>query len=129
MQQLKAAGISPKKHVLDNECSTEFKQAINKNELEYELVPNGKHRRNISERALQTWKSHTIGTLSGITDNFHLGLWDELLPQLDMQVNLLQLSNVNQKVSSWTVLNGTHYFNRHPLAPLSVEIQILENPD
>ena len=28
MQRLKAAGIRPKKHGLDNECSTEFKQAI-----------------------------------------------------------------------------------------------------
>ena len=32
MQRLKAAGFRPKKHVLDNECSTEFKQAIKENE-------------------------------------------------------------------------------------------------
>ena len=35
MKKLKAAGIKPKKHVLDNECSEEFKQAIMENELEY----------------------------------------------------------------------------------------------
>ena len=33
MQQLKAAGIKPKKHVLDNECLKEFKQTIKKYEL------------------------------------------------------------------------------------------------
>ena len=41
MQRLKAAGIRTKKHVLDNECSTEFKQSIKENELEYALVPKG----------------------------------------------------------------------------------------
>ena len=84
MQRLKAAGNRPKKNVLDNECSKEFKQEIKENKLEYELVPKGQHRRNIAERTLQTWKSHTIGSLSGVADNFTLGLWDELLPQLDM---------------------------------------------
>ena len=92
-------------------------------------MPNGQHRRNIAERALQTWKSHTIGALCGVANNSPLGLWDELLPQLDMQVNLLRFSNVNPKVFSRTVLNGAHNFNMHPLAPLGVEIQMLENPD
>eukprot|EP00549_Striatella_unipunctata_P008957 CAMPEP_0118723640 /NCGR_PEP_ID=MMETSP0800-20121206/32114_1 /TAXON_ID=210618 ORGANISM="Striatella unipunctata, Strain CCMP2910" /NCGR_SAMPLE_ID=MMETSP0800 /ASSEMBLY_ACC=CAM_ASM_000638 /LENGTH=237 /DNA_ID=CAMNT_0006632085 /DNA_START=12 /DNA_END=721 /DNA_ORIENTATION=+ len=69
--------------------------------MEYELVPKGQHRRNIAERAIQTWKSHAIGALSGVSPNFPLGLWDELLPQLDI---------------------------RHPLAPLGVEIQMLEDP-
>ena len=60
IQRLKAVGIRPKKHVLYNERSTEFKQAIKENELEYELVPKGQHRRNLAERALQTWKAHTL---------------------------------------------------------------------
>ena len=80
MHRLKAAGIRPKKHVLDNECSTEFKQAIKENELEYELVPKGQHRINLAERALQTWKVHTIGALSRVADTFPLGLWDKSLP-------------------------------------------------
>ena len=129
MQRLKPVGIRPNKHVLDNECSTEFKQAIKENELEHELVPKGQHRRNLAERALQTWKAHIIGYLSGVTDNPPLGLWDKLLPQLDMQVNLLRFSNIHPKVCSWTVLNGAHDFNRHPLAPLGLEIQMLENHD
>ena len=74
MRKLKAAGIRPKKHVLDDECSTEFKQAIKENELEYELVPKGQHRRNLAELALQTWKAHTIGALSGVSVAFPLGL-------------------------------------------------------
>ena len=38
IQRLKATEIRHKKHVLDNECSAEFKQAIKENELEYDLV-------------------------------------------------------------------------------------------
>ena len=84
MQKLKATGIRPKKHVLDNECSTHFKQAIKENQLEYELVPKGQYRRNLAERALQTWKSHTIGALSGVADTSPPGLWDQPLTyQLD----------------------------------------------
>ena len=75
IQRLKAEVSRPNKHVLDNECSTEFKQAIKENELEYELVKKGQHRRNLAERALQTWKSHTIGALSGVSKNSPLGLW------------------------------------------------------
>ena len=52
--KLKAAGIKPKKHVLDNEVSNEYKQAIKENGMEFKLVPKGKHRRNIAERATQT---------------------------------------------------------------------------
>ena len=115
--------------MLEKECSTDFKQSIEENELEYELVPKRQHIRNIAEQALQTRKAHTIGTLSGIADNSPLGLWDELLPQLNMQVNLLQFSNVNPNVCSWTVLNGAHNFNSYPLVPLGVKIQMLENPD
>ena len=92
-------------------------------------MPNGQHRINLSERALETWKSHTIAALSGVSDNPPLGLWDKLLPQLDMQVNLLRFSNVNPKVCSWTVLYGAHDLNRHALAPLGAEIQMLENPE
>ena len=76
MQKLKAAGIRPKKHVLDNECSTEFKHAIQENELEYELVPKGQHGTNLAELALQTWKAHTTGDLNGVSETFPLGLLD-----------------------------------------------------
>ena len=46
-----------------------------------------------------------------------------------MQFNLFRLSNIHPKFCSWSVLNVTHDFNMHPLEPLGVEIQMLENPD
>ena len=46
-----------------------------------------------------------------------------------MQVNLQRVSNVNPAVCSHTVINGVHHFNRHPLAPLGIEMHMLEHPD
>ena len=90
-------------------------------------MPKGQQRINIDEWALQTCKSHTIGSLSAVVGNFPLGLWEKLISQLDMQVDILWLSNVNPNVCSWTVLNGAHDFNRNQLEPLNVKIQMLEN--
>ena len=39
MKRLKRKGITPKNHILDNECSQELKDAILENSAEYELVP------------------------------------------------------------------------------------------
>ena len=38
INRLKACGINPKRHVLDNECFAKFKEAINDNDITYELV-------------------------------------------------------------------------------------------
>ena len=46
-----------------------------------------------------------------------------------MQFNLFRLSNIHPKFCSWSFLNVAHDFNMHPLEPLGVEIQMLENPD
>ena len=43
LKRLRLSGAKPKKHVLDNEISAEYKQAIVDNEMEYELVPAGQH--------------------------------------------------------------------------------------
>ena len=63
MLHLNAAGIKPIKHVLDNEASSEFKEEIKQHDMTYELVPKGMHRRNIAEKAIQTWK-HTPSACS-----------------------------------------------------------------
>ena len=52
IDRLKACGINPKHHILDNECSNEFKEAIKDNNMTYQLVPADNHRQNIAERAI-----------------------------------------------------------------------------
>ena len=49
---LKKAGIEPKLHILDNECSAKFKEAIRKNVGNFQLVPPNDHRQNVAEKAI-----------------------------------------------------------------------------
>ena len=128
MKRFKKANIIVKKHILDNEISAEFKGEIEKHQCEYKLVPKGMHRRNIAERAIQTWKSHAIGLFSGLPETCPLSLWCQMLPQIDMYVNMLRQSNTNLNVCAWTQLYGVHDFNRHPLAPLSWELKCTCSP-
>ena len=51
------AGAAPSTWVLDNEVSAELKQAFAKQNVSYQLVPPRSHRRNLAERAIQTWKT------------------------------------------------------------------------
>ena len=48
--RLKKRGFNPKIHLLDNECSQEYKDTINTNGMEYQLVPHNNHRQNITEK-------------------------------------------------------------------------------
>ena len=48
IDQLKEKGIKPKLHLLDNECSEEFKEVIKNNGMKYQLVPPHDHRRNVT---------------------------------------------------------------------------------
>ena len=123
------AGIKPKKHIFDNEASEEYKEVIIEEVGGYELVPKGQHRRNIAKKAIQTWKSHAIGVFSGLPASFTIQIWDLLLPQIDMQLNMLRFSHVTPNVCAWTVLHGQHDFNCHPLAPLGIEFHMLEHPN
>jgi hypothetical protein len=74
--RLKRAGIKPKKHALDNEVSENMKTHIRDTcKLNMELVPPGCHRQN-----------------AGVADDFPPSLWDRLLPQTEITVNLIRQS-------------------------------------
>ena len=122
IDRLKACGINPEKQVLDKECSAEFKKAIRDNQMTYELVPPDDHRRNIAERAIQTAKSHVISVLCSCDPNFPMHLWDLLLPQMEIQLNLLRQSRTVPKVSAYAHHYDAYDHKAHPLAPLDTAV-------
>ncbi|KAL7537341.1 hypothetical protein ACHAWF_005737, partial [Thalassiosira exigua] len=124
--KFKEAGLSMKKHILDNEASENFKATIKGHGMDYELVPPGNHRRNIAERAIQTAKNHYTAVLCGTADSFPMHLWCRLLPQSEKQLNMLRQSNVAPKVSAYAHVHGQHNFMRHPWAPLGSEMLMHE---
>jgi hypothetical protein len=113
--RLKDSGFEPKMHILDNECSAEFKEAIKKNEMKFQLVPPHDHRRNIAEKAIPVFKDHFVAVLCGTSENFPMQLWCRILRQAEHQLNLLRRSRVGPTQSSFKCLHGTHNYNANPL--------------
>jgi hypothetical protein len=56
-------------HLMDNKASAELKAEIRKN-CTIQLVPPDNHRRNLAERAIQTFKCHFKAILAGLDDSF-----------------------------------------------------------
>jgi hypothetical protein len=75
IDRLKARGIRPKHHVLDNECSDDFKAIIKKNQMTYQLVPPHDNRCNVAKKGIQTFKAHFVSILCGADKEFPLHLW------------------------------------------------------
>ena len=95
---LRNTGVTPKMHILDNKCSEEFKAQNRKNKMTFQLVPPHDHRRNIAEKAIQTFKGHFISILCGTDKNSPLHLWCCLLPQAEHTLNMLQSARVAPNV-------------------------------
>jgi hypothetical protein len=115
--------VKPKTHILDNEASVEFKREIQKN-CTVQLVPPDNHRRNLAERAIQTFKNHFKSVLAGVDDSFPMRLWDRLLPQTILTLNLLRQSNAVPTISAWQYVHGNFDYNKMPLAPMGCAVQI-----
>ena len=130
MLRLRRAGIVPRKHVLDNEISAAMKDLIQDTyKMSLELVPPGCHRRNAAEVAIRNFKSHFLSVLAGVADDFPLKLWDKLLPQTEITLNLLRQSNATPTVSAYAHLNGPFDYNKMPLAPMGCNAQVHEKTD
>ena len=65
----------------------------NKYKMEYELIPPGCHRCNAAEVAIQNFKAHFLSISAGVADDFPIRLWDKILPQAEITINLLRQSN------------------------------------
>lgn len=130
VQRLIQAGMQPRKHVLDNEISENMKQHIKtKYKFSLELVPPGCHRRNAAEVAIRNFKAHFLSVLAGTAESFPTNLWDRLLPQTEITLNLLRQSNATPTVSAYAHLSGPFDYNKMPLAPMGCEVQVHEKTD
>jgi hypothetical protein len=125
-QITESGSIKPTTHILDNEASAELKEAIKKSCI-IQLVPPDNHRRNIVERGIQTFKNHFKAILAGVEDSFPMRLWDKLLPQTVLTLNLLWQSNVAPTVSAYQYIRGSFDYNKMPLAPMGCAVQLHES--
>lgn len=114
-------------HILDNEASQAFKNEIRKN-CTLQLVPPNTHQRNFVERAIQTFKSHFIAILPGVDKDFPMQLWDRLVPQTVITLNLLRQLNKQPAISAYKYRNRKFDYNSMPLGPMGCAIQVHEGP-
>ena len=76
--------------ILDNECSAAYKLHIEEKwGAKLQPVPPDVHCRSIAKRAIRTFKAHLLSILDGISGSLPNYLWDRILPQTDITLNLI----------------------------------------
>jgi hypothetical protein len=129
LRLLQRRGLHPQLHRLDNEASQLLKEFITDENIEFQLTPASLHRRNWAERAIQTFKNHFISGLCTTHPDFPLNLWDKLLPQAVLTLNLLRPSRINPQLSAHSQVHGHFNFDKTPLAPPGIKVLAHEPAD
>ena len=109
--------------ILDNEGSAEYKRAITKKwNANYQLVPPNTHWSNAAERAIRTFKAHFISILAGVAPDPPRSLWNLLLLQTELTLNLLKQATLNPTQSAWSYFHGPFNYYATPIGPFVCDI-------
>jgi hypothetical protein len=127
-QELSVKGFKPKLQTLDNEASTALKNYFTVNNIAYQLVPPHCHRSNAEERAIGTFKEHFVAGLSSVEPSFPMHLWDRILPQAEITLNLLRTSRLHPQLSAAAHYHGLVDYNKTDSAPPGCKIIAHEKP-
>jgi hypothetical protein len=96
--------------------------------IDYQLVPPHCHRRNAAVRATRKFKEHFVAGLSLVEPSFPMYLWDRLLPQAEITLNLLRTSRLHPQLSAATHYHGLVDYNKTAFAPPGCKIIPHEKP-
>jgi hypothetical protein len=89
----------PRMHWMHYEASSALKSLLVQDyKMDYQLVPPHIHWRNAAKRAIRTFKNHFMAGLCSTHPDFPLRLWDGLLPQAEIMLNLLRASRTTTSV-------------------------------
>ena len=86
--------------------------------LNFKLVPPDVHRHNAAKHAIRIFKAHFSTILVGINHSFPNFLWDKLLPQTEITLNLLRQSTLAPSISAWEHSHGPYNFDVTPMGPI-----------
>jgi hypothetical protein len=81
------------------------------NDIDFQLVPPGVHRRNAAARAIRTFQNHFIAGLCSVDKDFPLHFWDHLIPQAELILNLMRGSRLNPMLSVWAQVHGNYDYS------------------
>ena len=91
---------------MDNECADNLKTALNKDNVEYQLVPPYIHYTNNMERAIQTFNNHFKTSVASIDPGFPVREGDRLISLEELTLKLMRTSKKIPKLSAWADLFG-----------------------
>jgi hypothetical protein len=129
MTRLAARGLAVDLQILNNKASAAYKHAITVTwQAKFQLVPPNMHRSNRAERAFRTFKDHFLAILAGVDSTFPPYLWDLLLLQAELTLNLLRQLVLNPWMSAWEFFHGPFDFNKTPLGPVGCCVLIHAKP-
>ena len=114
--------------MLDNEASQILFDYLNKNLIAIQLAPPHMHQQNLAECAIRTFKEHLISIRVGYDPNFPKNLWDHLIFQAVITLNLLRPSRIYPKLSAYACIFGQFDYNHAPMAPLGTKVLVHEKP-
>jgi hypothetical protein len=74
--------------------------------MTYQLVPPYCHRRNAAERAIRTFKEYFVAGMASVDPDLPMHLWDCLLSQAKITLNLLRTSRLHPQLSAAAHFHG-----------------------
>jgi hypothetical protein len=77
---------------------------------------------------IRTFKEHFVAGLSSVDPSFPLHLWDILLPQVEITLNLLRTSRLHPQLSTVAHFHGLVDYNKTYFAPPGYKIIAHEKP-
>ena len=125
---LRKQGQDTTVNFMDNEAPKCVTNYLVDSKISYQLVPPHVHRRNAAERAISTWKDHLISGLCTTDPSFPMHLWDRLLPQCDMTLNMMQTSRINLSLSAYHQLHGQYNYDATTMIPPGTKVVMHEKP-
>eukprot|EP00978_Attheya_sp_CCMP212_P038542 scaffold191999_cov45-Attheya_sp.AAC.1 len=80
------------------------------------------HRQNNAEHAIQTFKNHFLAGLCTVDTSFPLQLWDRMLQQANLTLNMLRQSRLHPQISAHCHIAGEFNYDATPIAPPGTKI-------
>ena len=107
-----------------NELSEDLNQYFEDSDIQFQLVPPHMHQINSVERAVMTFKNHFISPLCTVEPLLPFYLWDRILTQVTIKLNMLQRHRLNPELSDYEQVYSIHNFEQTPLSTLVCNVQI-----
>ena len=126
LNRIRATGITPQCHILDNECSKSMKTLIRQH-CALKIVPPHCHRRNVADVATKSLKQHFLSIIAGVSTDLPMYQWERLLPQDKLTLNLLRQFNTTPTVFAYTEMFRPFNYNIISLDLMGCDVLIHEN--